>query len=169
MVHRDLKPENLLLLDDSEDAPLKVIDFGTSRRFDPESPMKKFTGTIYYIAPEVLNNKYNEKCDVWSCGVILYILLSGRPPFNGHKDSEIYKRIQKQRVNFDNPEWTHVSRQCKQFIMKLLNKNPLYRPSAEEAFQSRWVQERSNFQQVDNFIARNSLKAIRGFYTEHKL
>ena len=83
IVHRDLKPENLLLDSKEKNASLKVIDFGTSRKFGSNKKMTKLLGTPYYIAPEVLNSNYDEKCDVWSCGVILYILLCGYPPFSG--------------------------------------------------------------------------------------
>ena len=82
-MHRDLKPENLLLDSRSQNANVKVVDFGTSKLFNPNVKMKKRLGTPYYIAPEVLEGNYDEKCDVWSCGVILYIVLSGYPPFNG--------------------------------------------------------------------------------------
>jgi calcium-dependent protein kinase len=91
-VHRDLKPENLLL-DSKNDNTIKVIDFGTSAQFDPTKKMKQTFGTAYYIAPEVLTSEYNEKCDVWSIGVILYILLSGRPPFDGKDDKEIVRKV----------------------------------------------------------------------------
>lgn len=81
IVHRDLKPENILYLNDSSDAPLKIIDFGTSKTFMPNEIMNQKFGTPYYIAPEVLKKHYDEKCDIWSCGVILYLMLSGKPPF----------------------------------------------------------------------------------------
>jgi calcium-dependent protein kinase len=77
VVHRDLKPENVLYESSKPGAPLKVVDFGTSRCFDPNKKMTQKIGTPYYIAPEVLDNNYDEKCDIWSCGVIMYILLSG--------------------------------------------------------------------------------------------
>lgn len=91
-MHRDLKPENLLL-DSKNDNTIKVIDFGTSERFKAGEKMKQTFGTAYYIAPEVLTSEYNEKCDVWSIGVILYILLSGRPPFDGKDDREIVRKV----------------------------------------------------------------------------
>jgi calcium-dependent protein kinase len=92
IVHRDLKPENILLENRLTDKMrIKVIDFGTANAFDP---LKTTTGTAYYMAPEVLMKDYNEKCDVWSCGVILYILLSGMPPFNGKDDAEILKAVE---------------------------------------------------------------------------
>ena len=86
IVHRDLKPENVLLEANKDFDQIKIIDFGTSLQFDPSKFLDEKLGTPYYIAPEVLNKKYNEKCDIWSCGVILYIILSGVPPFNGAND-----------------------------------------------------------------------------------
>jgi calcium-dependent protein kinase len=85
IVHRDLKPENLLL-DTEGSGTIKVIDFGTSQVFDPSAKMHQTYGTPYYIAPEILAGEYTEKCDIWSCGVIMYILLCGRPPFDGEND-----------------------------------------------------------------------------------
>ena len=93
IVHRDLKPENLLLLNKKPNSPIKIIDFGTSQAFDPTKKMKARLGTPYYIAPEVLNKKYNEKCDVWSCGVIMFVILSGYPPFQGGTDIEILTKV----------------------------------------------------------------------------
>lgn len=86
IVHRDLKPENILLEQNKDFDQIKIIDFGTSLLFDSAKSLDEKLGTPYYIAPEVLNKKYNEKCDIWSCGVIVYILLSGMPPFNGQSD-----------------------------------------------------------------------------------
>ena len=82
-MHRDLKPENIIFENLDKHSNLKIIDFGTSRKFDPIKKMNKKLGTPYYIAPEVLKENYDEKCDIWSCGVILYILLCGYPPFSG--------------------------------------------------------------------------------------
>ena len=77
IVHRDLKPENILLEQNKEFDQIKIIDFGTSLVYDPSKPLDEKLGTPYYIAPEVLNTSYNSKCDIWSVGVITYILLSG--------------------------------------------------------------------------------------------
>lgn len=87
-MHRDLKPENLLIESKGKNNQIlvKVIDFGTSIEFNPNEKLKARLGTAYYIAPEVLRSEYDEKCDVWSCGIILYILLCGYPPFNGEND-----------------------------------------------------------------------------------
>jgi calcium-dependent protein kinase len=93
IVHRDLKPENILLDSKKNSNVVKVIDFGTSSKFEPGKKLSSQFGTAYYIAPEVLTSEYNEKCDIWSIGVILYILLSGRPPFDGKDDKEIIKKV----------------------------------------------------------------------------
>lgn len=83
IVHRDLKPENLLLDRTGDQTRVTIIDFGTAGSFVPGEKMTQKYGTPYYIAPEVLRKSYDQKCDLWSCGVILYILLCGYPPFNG--------------------------------------------------------------------------------------
>ena len=89
IVHRDLKPENLLLDKDGENPRVTIIDFGTSGVYEPGQKMSQKYGTPYYIAPEVLKKSYDHMCDLWSCGVILYILLCGYPPFNGACDKHI--------------------------------------------------------------------------------
>jgi calcium-dependent protein kinase len=98
--HRDLKPENILL-DSKHGDIIKLIDFGTSQVFRNEEKMELVLGTAYYIAPEVLAGNYTEKCDIWSIGVILYILLSGEPPFFGKTDKEIIERVRKGTFNFN--------------------------------------------------------------------
>ncbi len=95
IVHRDIKPENLLLATPDKDARLKVIDFGTSQVFDSGKKMTTKIGTPLYIAPEVLRNSYTEKCDIWSCGVILYVLLSGVHPFDGNTCFEVMQKIKR--------------------------------------------------------------------------
>ena len=101
IVHRDLKPENILLDNSSPGKfQVKVIDFGTAQAFSSSTKLRATTGTAYYIAPEVLMRNYNEKCDVWSCGVILYILLSGTPPFNGKSDEDIIKAVRKTKFSY---------------------------------------------------------------------
>jgi len=84
--HRDVKPENFLFHDSSPDSQLKIIDFGLACHFEPGQKMSTKAGTAYYVAPEVLQGDYDEQCDMWSIGVILYMLLSGNPPFNGSSD-----------------------------------------------------------------------------------
>lgn len=102
VVHRDLKPENVLVSRGKDNSIIiKVIDFGTAEVFFPNKRLKETFGTCYYIAPEVLLHCYTEKCDVWSCGVILYILLSGFPPFSGKSDDDILKAVLKTHFSFN--------------------------------------------------------------------
>jgi calcium-dependent protein kinase len=110
IVHRDLKPENLLFVSPDENSKIKIIDFGTSRKFDPKKRMTKRLGTPYYIAPEVLLENYNEKCDVWSCGVILFILLCGYPPFSGRTEDDILQRVKSGKFSFDRIAFSNCSR-----------------------------------------------------------
>ncbi len=138
IVHRDLKPENLLCLDKSPNSPIKVIDFGMSKICDPNDIMFEKVGTSYYIAPEVLDGMYDEKCDIWSAGVILYILLCGYPCFNGETDEQIYKEIKKKKFDFPSPEWDVISDNAKNLIKKMLTDAP-ERISAEEVLKDPWV------------------------------
>ncbi len=137
--HRDLKPENLLFLDSSNESPLKVIDFGLSRIFNKaDNKMTTKVGTAYYVSPEVLSGDYDEKCDVWSSGVILYILLTGDPPFNGANDNEIYRKIQNKKFNFPSPQWDKISEDVKDLIKKMLC-DPKDRFTAEQVLNHTWV------------------------------
>jgi calcium-dependent protein kinase len=102
VVHRDIKPENILIDSMTADGKIdiKLIDFGAALFIPPDTKISERSGTPYYIAPEVLSGKYNEKCDIWSIGVILFILLSGTPPFNGFTDEEIMDNVKKGSYNF---------------------------------------------------------------------
>ena len=123
VVHRDLKPDNLVLEADDIESNIKVIDFGTSKIFKPTETMKGIMGTAYYIAPEVLMGNYTAKCDVWSCGVILYILLSGIPPFSGSDNKEIMQKVTEGCYTFNSilpnyfsiigPQWDSISADAK--------------------------------------------------------
>ena len=92
--------------------------------------MSKTYGTPYYIAPEVIKKCYNEKCDIWSCGVILYILLCGSPPFTGSNDKSIMRKVEKGIFTFDDPIWNNVESEAKDLITLLLTKDPAQRPTA---------------------------------------
>lgn len=95
IVHRDLKPENILLETNEKGVTVKIIDFGAAQIFDPKQKMSEKSGTSYYIAPEVLKHSYTSKCDIWSVGVILYVLLCGYPPFDGKTDDDIMAAVVK--------------------------------------------------------------------------
>ena len=117
--HRDLKPENLLYLKpgNEKDNRLKVIDFGLSQH---KKNLKTKVGTAYYVSPEILTGNYTELCDIWSAGVILYILLSGIPPFNGSSDSVIYQKIMEMKFSFPEAQWKYVSKEAKDLICHMI-------------------------------------------------
>lgn len=139
IVHRDLKPENFLLLDKSDDSPVKIIDFGLSRR-DDFGVMRSRVGTVYYVAPEVLFDDYTNKCDIWSIGVISYILLSGHPPFLGSTERETLQFVKDGVISFPTPDWDEVSQQAIEFVSHLLQRDPEARPTASEALNHPWLQ-----------------------------
>jgi calcium-dependent protein kinase len=147
-----------------EDSPIKLIDWGASRVFDSGKRMKHTIGTIYYFAPEVLKQNYTEKCDIWSCGVILYILLSGRLPFIGDSDAEIKKKILKGSFEFHKAEFADVSGPAKDLVSKMLTLDPKARVSAQEAARHPWF---SNAREVPTDETRNRnakvLQNLSGF------
>ena len=139
IAHRDLKPENLLYLKEGseEDNPIKVVDFGLSRNIDIKKILSSKVGTAYYVAPEILAGNYNEKCDIWSSGVILYILLSGEPPFNGPSDSDILSKIKSYKYDFPAEKWNNISMEAKDLISKMLLPEK-ERLSASQVLQHPW-------------------------------
>eukprot|EP00598_Pedospumella_elongata_P012898 CAMPEP_0185012430 /NCGR_PEP_ID=MMETSP1098-20130426/98298_1 /TAXON_ID=89044 /ORGANISM="Spumella elongata, Strain CCAP 955/1" /LENGTH=521 /DNA_ID=CAMNT_0027541493 /DNA_START=222 /DNA_END=1787 /DNA_ORIENTATION=+ len=138
VVHRDLKLENILFESDHRDSELKLIDFGLSQCFRPKEVMHKYVGTSYYVAPEVIDGCYDAKCDVWSIGVIAYMLLSGVPPFYGATDTQTLLAIQQGKWQFDNYLFANVSPMAKDFITKCLTKKPFWRPSAAGLLKHKW-------------------------------
>lgn len=119
VVHRDIKPENVLI-DRELDNCLKIIDFGTSIVMKANEQLTQTHGTSYYIAPEVLNKNYNQKCDVWSVGVIMFILLSGKPPFDGNNDHEITNQVRTGKYYMNDPVWRSIGDDAKELISKML-------------------------------------------------
>ena len=167
IVHRDLKPENILL-DTKKQNIIKIIDWGTARFFDKSKKMNRISGTPYYIAPEVLAEKYDEKCDVWSCGVILYIMLCGYPPFNAESDEQILERIKKGKFTFPPEEWDTVSPLAKDLVTRMLTFEPSKRLSAAEALEHKWLIANNN-KTVDKKISIRCLNNMKKFHAERKL
>ncbi|CAL1127926.1 unnamed protein product [Cladocopium goreaui] len=140
-VHRDIKPENFLLQNRDPDAPIKVIDFGLAKNHKVASgeKMKTKAGTPYYVAPQVLEGCYDEKCDVWSCGVICYILLCGYPPFYGDSDSDILRMVKKGVFTFPAEDWEDITADAKECISLMLTFNASKRPTAAQMLEHRWL------------------------------
>ena len=175
IVHRDLKPENIMLTQKPKNGnyQIKLIDFGTAKIFKPGKKMNKFIGTSYYIAPEVLKERYDEKCDVWSCGVILYILLCGYPPFNGNSNVDIFHAIQNQNPIFGGEEWEDITPEVKELIKLMLRKNPNERWSAEMCLKHKWfrmIEQNDRTQNKDKFkvIQMNAIKHMAQFVNENR-
>ena len=154
--HRDLKPQNILFCDDSPNSPVKVVDFGISKIFDPSlsnlqselkgenNKLKKMDsqiGTMYYISPEVIKGSYNEKCDIWSLGVILYYLLCGYPPFVGANDVQLVQNILESKVTFPNTEWKNISESAKDLIKSMLSPEKK-RITAKEIMNHKWFKSK---------------------------
>eukprot|EP00955_Chlamydomonas_euryale_P028855 304062-Chlamydomonas_euryale.AAC.24 len=147
IIHRDLKPENILLSDKTPNAALKVIDFGTSDFCLQGQFLQHKFGTPYYVAPEcvsqdnttwVLKKHYDKSADVWSAGVIMYILLCGYPPFGGKTDAKILQRVEKGMYSFDGREWEVVTEAAKDMITQMLVLDFSRRASAAQLLQHRW-------------------------------
>ena len=133
IVHRDIKPENLLFsTKDIRSAVIKVSDFGLARFVDEEQLATTTCGTPGYVAPEILEMRpYRENCDFWSVGVVLFILLCGKPPFFDKDNYGLFEKIKQCMYNFDATRWTQVSPEAKDFLSKLLVKDPETRLNGE--------------------------------------
>lgn len=167
IAHRDVKPENFLLSDRSPGAHLKVIDFGLASTFVPGVPMKTKAGTAYYVAPEVLQGSYGEKCDIWSVGVISFILLCGYPPFSGDSDPQILAKVKEGTFEFKSPEWDGTSSGCKNLITQMLTMDVSCRPAAAELLQNPWLNFKS--QVSAGPICKNFMSRLKGFQAATKL
>ena len=182
IAHRDLKPENLLYLKEGseENNPLKIADFGLSQSINLKKMLTSKVGTSYYVPPEILAGNYTEKCDIWSAGIILYILLSGEPPFNGPNDETIFARIKTYKYEFPEQKWSKISVEAKDLLSKMLIQEDK-RLSASQVLQHPWFDiiknEKITFEKLnfgkDNFFKEykdsNQLKKIVLLYIASKL
>jgi len=140
--HRDLKPENLMFASVApiEESTLKIIDFGLSRNFTSGQFITTRTGSAYYVAPEVLAFRYTHVVDNWSCGVIMFVLFCGYPPFNGKDEASILAKVSSGRFEFREAYWEHVSTDAKDLIRSLLTVSAQGRCTAEQALSYDWMQ-----------------------------
>lgn len=140
VMHRDLKPENFLFVSQEEDSLLKTIDFGLSIFFKPGEKFTDVVGSPYYVAPEVLRKHYGPEADVWSAGVIVYILLSGVPPFWGETEQGIFEQVLHGDLDFSPEPWPSISEEAKDLVRKMLVRDPRKRLTAHEVLCHPWVQ-----------------------------
>ncbi|KZV23098.1 CDPK-related kinase 5-like [Dorcoceras hygrometricum] len=141
VVHRDLKPENFLFTSKDESALLKAIDFGLSDFVKPDERLNDIVGSAYYVAPEVLHRSYSTEADVWSIGVIAYILLCGSRPFWARTESGIFRAVVKAEPTYDEQPWPTLSSEAKDFVKRLLNKDPRKRMTAAQAMCHPWIRD----------------------------
>lgn len=145
IVHRDINLENILVESiDGDQISIRLIDFGFSRYLPPNQKFTKQLGSEHYLAPEMLHSEflgayYDEKVDVWSTCVCLFILLQDELPFHGDEDEEVYKQINEKNIDFSTPQWEHISQQGKDFLRIGLSKSPLDRGSAKDMLCHPWL------------------------------
>ncbi|KAM7250972.1 hypothetical protein ACFE04_022855 [Oxalis oulophora] len=144
VVHRDLKPENFLFTSKDENSTLKAIDFGLSDFVRPDERLNDIVGSAYYVAPEVLHRAYSTEADVWSIGVIAYILLCGSRPFWARTESGIFRAVLKAEPSFDEEPWPSLSPEARDFVKRLLNKDPRKRLTAAQALSHSWIKSHSD-------------------------
>ncbi|KAJ9543138.1 hypothetical protein OSB04_022845 [Centaurea solstitialis] len=140
VIHRDLKPENFLFANKKENSPLKAIDFGLSIFFKPGERFSEIVGSPYYMAPEVLKRNYGPEIDIWSAGVILYILLCGVPPFWAESEQGVAQAILRGLIDFKREPWPSVSEGAKSLVRQMLEPDPKLRLTAKQVLEHTWLQ-----------------------------
>lgn len=171
VVHRDLKPENFLLMNCGpldRNNVLKIIDFGIASHCEPGEHLTQRVGTILYAAPQVFKGKYDNKCDLWSCGVTMYFLLSGRQPFAGKRQAAVVNRVIQGYWRFHGSPWGSISKVAKNLICSFLELNPVERPTAEQALNNEWF-HRSAPKKVNRQQQLSIVEHISSWQAEHAL
>ena len=172
IIHRDLKPENILIPTGSSKIDytlLKIIDFGASVLKKDDGKISFRFGTPYYIAPEVLEESYNEKCDVWSIGVILYLLLIGQAPFDGDDDETICEKIISENIDYENNKIKALTSEAVDFMKKLLEKNPDKRISSAQALEHIWLKKYAPHTKVNKAFSKKIYKNLSNFREQSQL
>lgn len=165
-IHRDLKPENIIFETKDPKSKIKVIDFGTSCSYEKGNKLKQKLGTPYYIAPEVLKKSYDEKCDVWSSGFIIYILLCRYPPFNGPNDKIIFQRVLEGKFAFPEEDWNGISKSAKELIRRMLTYDPSKRISCADTLQHEWF--KLKMPQQTNVNSKKVMNNLKNFKADYK-
>jgi calcium-dependent protein kinase len=170
IMHRNICPENLIFEDNQKDS-LRLIGFSSATFFSHWRKETELKGSAYYIAPEVIGGYYNEKCDIWSCGVLLYVMLCGYPPFPGTTREEIEAKIRSGKFSFEEAEWTGVSESVKNLIRSLLEFEPEKRITAADALKHAWISDNAKeftHEQLQKW-GESSLKNLLNFQPKKKI
>ncbi|KAK4371743.1 hypothetical protein RND71_007127 [Anisodus tanguticus] len=170
VMHRYLKPENFLFVNEEEDSPLKTIDFGLSMFFKPGQIFDDVVGSPYYVAPKVLRKHYGPEADIWSAGVIIYILLSGVPPFWGESEQEMFDEVLHGDIDFELDPWPKICHGAKDLVKRMPIRDPRKRLTAHEVLYHPWMQidgvapdkplDSAIFTRLTHFSAMNKLKKM---------
>ena len=180
VMHRDLSPDTILLAEDGSQEVVKITDFGSLSFFDASKRLSGRFGSIYYTAPEVFQGTYDEQCDIWTCGVIMHLLLLGTPPFTGNTDEDVKNAISEELIDFYDQKYEKITEFAKDLMHRLLIKDPIYRIKGEEILTHPWFvteiqpEDRRNMQNVVTGMGqfRNICRlkdAIFGFMCTHML
>merc|ERR1712032_442629 len=168
--HRDLKPENFLFSnkDPIDKTLLKIIDFGLSCSFSPGQVLNTKAGTPYYVAPQVLAGKDDASSDLWSVGVIMYVLLCGYPPFYGETDADVLSKVRLGNFSFNAADWKNISEDAKNLIRMLLKMNPKDRYTAQQGLNHAWIKEKAP-KATNTNLEQGFVDNLRGFRSQNKL
>ena len=171
IIHCDLKPENLLFADPTEEAPIKITDFGLSKMKGlADVHAGALVGTAQYVCPEALNKReYTTGCDVWSMGVVLYILLCGYPPFGGKNNAETFGYIKKGKFEFHDRYWKNVSQDAKRLVVNMLQVDPSQRFTVNHVLNDPWIKKMTLSTSEPSTLAPEMLENLRRFNGKRKL
>ncbi|OMJ66074.1 hypothetical protein SteCoe_37214 [Stentor coeruleus] len=169
IVHRDLKPQNLLLTSKGPDASIKVIDFGIADKLNSRGKITEVIGTPLFMSPEMFDGNYNEKCDIWSSGVILFMMITGNVPFSGNGIAMIKEAIKAAKIDYTRPVWNSVSADVQDLIKKMLDPNPSKRFSAEQVLNHQWFASYKAGSLSDNPISEEAFTNLSKFHATNKL
>eukprot|EP00931_Biecheleriopsis_adriatica_P063638 TRINITY_DN3857_c1_g1_i1.p1 TRINITY_DN3857_c1_g1~~TRINITY_DN3857_c1_g1_i1.p1 ORF type:complete len:332 (-),score=77.42 TRINITY_DN3857_c1_g1_i1:170-1165(-) len=169
--HRDLKPENFIFTtkESVETSTLKLIDFGLAREFKVGQELTTKAGTPYYVSPQVLDGRYDQSADMWSLGVIMFILLCGYPPFYGTTDDQVLRAVKVGKFEFLPEDWKHISEDAKNLIRHLLTMKPKARCTAEQALNHIWIQETAPSGKDVNLHESGVVEKLSAFRGQNKL
>ena len=172
IVLRNIKPENIILTSQAtkvEEIQVKLADFGMSTTMDADQTLHKVVGTELYTAPEVFLGEYGASCDVWSLGVVLYVMLSGSLPFTADNSEELRQQISSGNYSMSSPQWDLVSEEAKDLIRNMLQVNPSLRYTADDVLNHTWVHSCSKLSAEDDTKSKALLSGLRQFQGEKKL
>lgn len=164
---RDLRPENLKFFDETEESALKICEFANS--IDSKGFADKIVSTSHYLAPEVFSNIYTKASDIWSCGILLYTLLVGVPPFVGKTDSDVRKKIVKGVLGFKEKAWARVSNHAKRVVRLMLTLDQSKRPTADELLLDPWVKRSLKYLDLSKPMIARTFKNFKNFYSNTKM